>query len=50
MEDHKDYGSRLMQVLEDYYGDSRDSDFKEEIIEFIECCFEEIIKIMLDED
>ena len=48
----KEYEDRdkLMRVLEDYYGDSRDLDFKEGVADFIECCFEEIIEIMSDED
>ena len=44
-----DYRDKLVELLEYYYGNSRDLSFKEEIVDFIENYYEEIAKIMMDD-
>ena len=39
---------RLMQILNDYYGENRGGDYKEEIVDFIETRAEEIADVIND--
>jgi len=41
---------KLMEMLNDYYGNSRDEDYKEEICDFIEIRFYDIEEAMKEEE
>lgn len=41
---------KLMELLDEYYGNCRDIDHKEEIVDFIENNTDEIIKIIKEGD
>lgn len=47
-DNEKTVEERLMPILDDYYGDSRNYDHKKEIIDFIETRAEEIAYIIKD--
>lgn len=41
-----DFRTKAMGILDEYYGESRDESFKEEIIDFLESCDIEVFHLL----